>query len=101
MIPLLFSNMGWAGLTHRSMILGPSQSNWAYRPNLATSKVYCLYLLLGWCRTVFFGVYKCWGPGASKVKGVSWAKELEFEEAHPFLVKSFVNGRHWIAPSDA
>lgn len=54
-----------------------------------------------WCRTVFFGVYNCWGPGASKVKGVSWARELEFEEAHPFLVKSFVNGRHWIAPSDA
>ncbi|XP_022958492.1 probable pectinesterase 68 [Cucurbita moschata] len=52
-------------------------------------------------KTVFFGAYKCWGPGASKVKGVSWARELEFEEAHPFLVKSFVNGRHWIAPSDA
>ncbi|KAL0542114.1 hypothetical protein IC582_022204 [Cucumis melo] len=52
-------------------------------------------------KTVFFGVYKCWGPGASKVKGVSWAKELEYKEAHPFLAKSFVNGRHWIAPSDA
>lgn len=54
------------------------------------------------CRTVFFGVYKCWGPGAEAVRGgVTWARELDFETAHPFLVKSFVNGRHWIAPSDA
>lgn len=52
-------------------------------------------------RTVFFGVYKCWGPGAAAVRGVSWARELDFEAAHPFLVKSFVNGRHWIAPYDA
>ncbi|KAK8599027.1 hypothetical protein V6N13_076967 [Hibiscus sabdariffa] len=51
--------------------------------------------------TAFFGVYKCLGPGAAAVRGVSWAKELEFEEAHPFLAKSFVNGRHWIAPWDA
>ncbi|XP_058086827.1 probable pectinesterase 68 [Magnolia sinica] len=52
-------------------------------------------------KTVFFGVYKCEGPGAAAVRGVSWARELDFETAHPFLAKSFVNGRHWIAPSDA
>ncbi|XP_022719159.1 probable pectinesterase 68 [Durio zibethinus] len=52
-------------------------------------------------KTVFFGVYKCWGPGAAAVRGVSWARELDFDAAHPFLVKSFVNGRHWIAPWDA
>ncbi|KAF2313081.1 hypothetical protein GH714_009141 [Hevea brasiliensis] len=52
-------------------------------------------------KTVFFGVYKCWGPGAAKVRGVSWARELDYETAHKFLAKSFVNGRHWIAPSDA
>ncbi|KAI4327123.1 hypothetical protein L6164_019622 [Bauhinia variegata] len=52
-------------------------------------------------RTVFLGVYKCWGPGAEAVRGVSGARELDFDSAHPFLVKSFVNGRHWIAPSDA
>ncbi|KAE8713798.1 putative pectinesterase 68 [Hibiscus syriacus] len=49
-------------------------------------------------KTVFFGVYKCWGPGAATV---SRDRELDFETAHPFLAKSFVNGRHWIAPSDA
>ncbi|KAL5980032.1 hypothetical protein ACLOJK_039144 [Asimina triloba] len=52
-------------------------------------------------KTVFFGVYKCWGPGAGAVRGVSWARELDYDTAHPFLAKSFVNGRHWIAPSDA
>lgn len=52
-------------------------------------------------RTAYFGVYKCWGPGSANVRGVSWARELDFESAHRFLVKSFVNGRHWIAPSDA
>ncbi|GAB2274171.1 Probable pectinesterase 68 [Dionaea muscipula] len=52
-------------------------------------------------KTVFFGVYKCRGPGAAAVRGVSWARELDYNSAHPFLAKSFVNGRHWIAPSDA
>ncbi|KAF7810096.1 putative pectinesterase 68 [Senna tora] len=52
-------------------------------------------------KTVFFGVYKCWGPGAQTLGRASWAPELDFESAHPFLAKSFVNGRHWIAPSDA
>ncbi|KAM7272979.1 hypothetical protein ACFE04_027643 [Oxalis oulophora] len=53
-------------------------------------------------KTLFFGVYKCWGAGANAVRrGASWAKELDFDTAHPFLRKSFVNGRHWILPSDA
>ncbi|XP_072963624.1 probable pectinesterase 68 [Typha angustifolia] len=52
-------------------------------------------------KTAFFGLYKCSGPGAAAVHGVSWARELDFETARPFLVKSFVNGRHWLNPSDA
>ncbi|KAE8671751.1 putative pectinesterase 68 [Hibiscus syriacus] len=35
-------------------------------------------------KTAFFGVYKCWGPGAPAVRGVSWAKELEFDGRIPF-----------------
>jgi hypothetical protein len=53
------------------------------------------------CRTVLLGAYKCQGPGAEVLKAVSWAPELDFNSAHPFLVKSFVNGRHWIALSDS
>ncbi|KAL8064504.1 hypothetical protein ABFX02_01G095200 [Erythranthe guttata] len=52
-------------------------------------------------KTAYFGVYKCFGPGAARVRGVSWARELDYDSAHPFIAKSFVNGRHWIAPSDA
>ncbi|CAM8883321.1 unnamed protein product [Rhodiola kirilowii] len=52
-------------------------------------------------KTVFFGVYKCRGPGAAAVSGVSWARELDYDTAHPFMAKSFVNGRHWIDPADA
>ncbi|KAK7265928.1 hypothetical protein RJT34_33553 [Clitoria ternatea] len=52
-------------------------------------------------KTVFFGVYKCWGPGAVAIRRGPLAQELDFESAHRFLVKSFVNGRHWIAPYDA
>ncbi|KAK2974982.1 hypothetical protein RJ640_012848 [Escallonia rubra] len=52
-------------------------------------------------KTAFFGVYKCWGPGVGAVRGAYWTRELDYETAHPFLVKSFVNGRHWIDPSDA
>ncbi|KAL5728304.1 putative pectinesterase 68 [Ranunculus cassubicifolius] len=53
-------------------------------------------------KTVFFGAYKCYGPGAAAVRGgASWARELDYDTAHPFLAKSFVNGRHWIEPSDA
>ncbi|XP_031128727.1 probable pectinesterase 68 [Ipomoea triloba] len=52
-------------------------------------------------KTAFFGVYKCSGPGAAAVRGVSWARELDFDTAHPFLAKSFVNGRHWITLGDA
>ncbi|XP_076928845.1 putative pectinesterase 68 [Bidens hawaiensis] len=52
-------------------------------------------------KTAYFGVYRCWGPGAKAVRGVSWARELNYESAHKFIAKSFVNGRHWIAPCDA
>ncbi|KAL1214010.1 putative pectinesterase 68 [Cardamine amara subsp. amara] len=52
-------------------------------------------------KTAFFGVYNCYGPGAAATRGVSWARALDYDSAHPFIAKSFVNGRHWIAPRDA
>ncbi|PHU28475.1 putative pectinesterase 15 [Capsicum chinense] len=44
--------------------------------------------------TTFFGVDKCSGPGAAAVMSLSWARELDYDSAHKFLAKSFVNGRH-------
>ncbi|MQL73341.1 hypothetical protein Taro_005682 [Colocasia esculenta] len=48
----------------------------------------------GKIRIVFVGVYKCWVTDVATVCGVSWT-------TRPFMVKSFVNGRHWLVPFDA
>ncbi|PPD83424.1 hypothetical protein GOBAR_DD19637 [Gossypium barbadense] len=46
--------------------------------------------------TVFYGQYKCTGPGASFAGRVSWSRELTDEEAKPFLSLSFIDGSEWI-----
>lgn len=46
--------------------------------------------------TVFFGLYNCYGPGARAARRISWAHELTPAQAQPFLVKSYINGRHWL-----
>ncbi|KAF3790042.1 putative pectinesterase 53 [Nymphaea thermarum] len=47
--------------------------------------------------TVFYGEYKCLGPGASYAGRVAWSKELTDEEAKPFIKLSFVDGMEWIS----
>ncbi|XP_077217661.1 pectin lyase-like superfamily protein [Tasmannia lanceolata] len=46
--------------------------------------------------TVFYGQYKCTGPGASFAGRVSWSRELTDEEAKPFISLSFIDGPEWI-----
>ncbi|XP_010267113.1 PREDICTED: probable pectinesterase 53 [Nelumbo nucifera] len=46
--------------------------------------------------TVFYGQYKCTGPGASYAGRVSWSRELTDEEAKPFITLSFIDGSEWI-----
>ncbi|XP_020161181.1 probable pectinesterase 53 isoform X1 [Aegilops tauschii subsp. strangulata] len=46
--------------------------------------------------TVFYGQYKCTGPGASYSGRVSWSRELTDEEAKPFISLSFIDGTEWI-----
>lgn len=46
--------------------------------------------------TVFFGQYKCSGPGASFAGRVSWCRELTDQEAKPFISLSFIDGSEWI-----
>ncbi|KAI9128844.1 hypothetical protein K1719_000327 [Acacia pycnantha] len=45
--------------------------------------------------TVFYGQYKCTGPGASFAGRVSWCRELTDEEAQPFITLSFIDGDEW------
>ncbi|XP_010249481.1 PREDICTED: probable pectinesterase 53 [Nelumbo nucifera] len=46
--------------------------------------------------TVFYGQYKCTGPGASFAGRVSWSRELTDAEAKPFTSLTFIDGSEWI-----
>ncbi|TVU35154.1 hypothetical protein EJB05_17028, partial [Eragrostis curvula] len=46
--------------------------------------------------TVFYGQYKCTGPGANFAGRVAWSRELTDEEAKPFISLSFIDGTEWI-----
>ncbi|KAJ0971416.1 hypothetical protein J5N97_019375 [Dioscorea zingiberensis] len=46
--------------------------------------------------TVFYGQYKCTGPGANHGGRVSWSRELTDEEAKPFISLNFIDGLEWI-----
>ncbi|KDP33787.1 hypothetical protein JCGZ_07358 [Jatropha curcas] len=46
--------------------------------------------------TVFYGQYKCTGPGARFAGRVSWSRELTDEEAKPFISLSYIDGSEWI-----
>ncbi|EOY30632.1 Pectin lyase-like superfamily protein isoform 3 [Theobroma cacao] len=48
----------------------------------------------GW--TVFYGQYKCTGPGSNFAGRVSWSRELTDEEAKPFISLGFIDGSEWI-----
>lgn len=47
-------------------------------------------------KTVLFGEYSCKGPGASTRQRVPWSRSLTYDEARPFLGRSFINGEQWL-----
>ncbi|XP_065858784.1 probable pectinesterase 53 [Euphorbia lathyris] len=46
--------------------------------------------------TVFFGQYKCSGPGAEFGGRVWWSRELTRQQAHPFISIDFIDGQDWL-----
>ncbi|KAK6946262.1 Pectinesterase, catalytic [Dillenia turbinata] len=50
-------------------------------------------------RTVYYGEYKCYGPGANRAKRVSWSRSLSTKEALQFLNKNMIGGRGWLRPA--
>lgn len=46
--------------------------------------------------TVFYGLYKCSGPGARDEGRISWSRDLSDTEAAPFMSSSFIDGQNWI-----
>ncbi|KAF2290827.1 hypothetical protein GH714_015671 [Hevea brasiliensis] len=49
--------------------------------------------------TVFYGQYKCSGPGADFGGRVSWSRELTDQEAKPFISINFIDGHEWLPRS--
>ncbi|KAG4160143.1 hypothetical protein ERO13_D02G216200v2 [Gossypium hirsutum] len=49
--------------------------------------------------TVYYGEYKCYGPGADTSKRVQWSHRLSPDEAAPFLTKDMIGGRGWLRPT--
>lgn len=47
-------------------------------------------------RRVYYGEYKCSGPGANLTARVAWAHMLTDEEAEPFLATHYVDGDTWL-----
>ena len=48
------------------------------------------------CRRVYYGEYKCSGPGANLTARVPWAHMMTDEEAEPFLATHYVDGDTWL-----
>uniref|UniRef100_A0A6N2LAE7 Pectinesterase n=1 Tax=Salix viminalis TaxID=40686 RepID=A0A6N2LAE7_SALVM len=49
--------------------------------------------------TVFFGQYKCSGPGADFGGRVAWSRELTEQQAKPFISIGFIDGHEWLLNS--
>ncbi|KAH6555628.1 hypothetical protein KP509_13G037800 [Ceratopteris richardii] len=47
-------------------------------------------------QTVFYGEYKCFGPGANSAGRAKWSKQLTPEQAKPFLSVAFIDGNQWL-----
>ncbi|KAH9325670.1 hypothetical protein KI387_005848, partial [Taxus chinensis] len=47
-------------------------------------------------RSVEYGQYKCYGPGANTEHRVKWSRDLTDEQVQPFLDLSFINGAQWL-----
>ena len=49
--------------------------------------------------TVYYGEYKCYGPGANRTERVEWSRSLSRDEAVPFLTKEMIGGQGWLRPA--
>ncbi|KAJ4815955.1 Pectinesterase [Rhynchospora pubera] len=49
-------------------------------------------------QTIFYGEYKCTGPGANMTSRAPFVRKLNDTEAAPFLSTSFIDGDDWLKP---
>ncbi|EOA34669.1 hypothetical protein CARUB_v10022232mg, partial [Capsella rubella] len=103
-----------SGFTFLGCKLTGSGSTYLGRPWGAYSRVVFAYSFFsnvvapqGWNQwgdstkqnTVYYGEYKCYGPGADRGQRVKWSKQLSDDEATVFLSKNFIGGKDWLRPT--
>ncbi|KAJ0078868.1 hypothetical protein Patl1_23804 [Pistacia atlantica] len=49
-------------------------------------------------KKVYYGEYKCMGPGADSTRRAKFAKILSDAEAKPFLSMTYLDGNKWVLP---
>ncbi|KAK7265483.1 hypothetical protein RJT34_33103 [Clitoria ternatea] len=49
-------------------------------------------------QTIYYGEYRCMGPGAATSGSVKYRKILSYKEAKPFLSMAYIHGGKWIVP---
>ncbi|KAG2293407.1 hypothetical protein Bca52824_040076 [Brassica carinata] len=49
-------------------------------------------------KTVFYGEYKCTGPGSHTAKRVPFTQDIDENEASRFLSLGYIQGSSWLLP---
>ncbi|XP_052136048.1 putative pectinesterase 63 [Oryza glaberrima] len=49
---------------------------------------------------IYYGEFKCTGPGSDAKKRVGWALDLTEEQAKPFIGTHYIYGDSWLIPPD-
>ncbi|KAL6226839.1 hypothetical protein ACLB2K_000799 [Fragaria x ananassa] len=71
---------------------------YTYMGNLVDRKGWSDYNDNTRASTVYYGEYKCSGPGSSSNERVKYAKMLSDVEARPFISLTFIQGTKWVLP---
>jgi Pectinesterase len=72
-----------------------SNTELMYSINLYLS-LFFAFLFSG--RTIYYGEYRCTGPGANMTSRAPFVHMLNDTEAAPFLSTSFIDGDDWLKP---
>ncbi|XP_010546117.1 PREDICTED: pectinesterase PPME1-like isoform X2 [Tarenaya hassleriana] len=88
--------LGRAWMTHPKVVYAYTEmtsvvnpSGWHHNPDISRDK------------TVFYGEYKCYGPGSLKHKRVPYTQDLDATEARRFLTLGYIQGSKWLLPPRA
>lgn len=81
-------------IPHRSIVGIVCHKIMQFNEELINYVLVCF--LCACCRMVYYGEYKCSGPGANLTGRVPWARILTDEEAQPFIGIQFIEGNTWL-----